>query len=121
MSRGRLERCQGFPNSEASSRGKRSTSWVNAKDVVGRSHSTPAVKNRILRGLGLIRLDRGAPMVITMVTQGLGQEMAAGESIWTRKLKHGRSLRDTEYDGLSNAINFTSKTSCQCGGLKYSL
>ena len=58
--------------------GKGSTSWVNGEDVVGWSYYTPAVKNKILRGRGLTRLGRGVPMVITMVTRGLSQEMAAG-------------------------------------------
>lgn len=39
----------------------------------------PAVKNGILRGRGLIRLGRGVPMVIAIVTKGLSQEMAAWE------------------------------------------
>lgn len=60
--------------------------------MVGRSYYAPAVKNGILRGRGLIRLGRGVPMVIAMVTQGLSQEMAVGEveSIWERELNHGR-------------------------------
>lgn len=68
----------------------------------------PAVKNGILRGRGLIRLGRGVPMVIAMVTQDLSQEMTVGEVelIWERELNHGRSLREGEFDGLTNVINF---------------
>lgn len=53
------------------------------------------VKTGILRGWGLIRLGRGVPMVIAMVTQGLSQEVAAEEVewLWVREMKHGRSLR----------------------------
>lgn len=46
---------------------------------MGRSHYAPAVKNRILRGRGLIRLGRGVPMVTAIATDSLSQEMAAGE------------------------------------------
>lgn len=76
---------------------------------MGRGHYAPAVKNGILRCRGLIRLGRGVPMVIAVVTQGFSQEKAAGEvkSIWVRELNHGRSLREGEFDGLSDIINFT--------------
>lgn len=76
---------------------------------MGKSHYTAAVENGILRGWGLIRLGRGVPMVITMVTQGLSQKLAAGnaKSLWMRELNHRRSLRRGEIDGLSNVINFT--------------
>lgn len=89
--------------------GKGSTSWVNEEDVVGMSHYAQAVKNRILRSRGLIRLGRGVPTVTAMVTQGFSQEMAAGEvnSIWVRELNHWTSWREGEFDGLSNLINFT--------------
>lgn len=57
--------------------------------------ATMHVKTGILRGWGLIRLGRVVPMVITMVTQGLSQEVAAEEVewLWVREMKHGRSLR----------------------------
>lgn len=92
-----LKTCRPLPE------GKESISWVTVEDVMGRSHYAPAVKNGILRGWGLIRLGRGVPMVIAMVTDSLSQEMAAGEVelIWVRELKHGRSLREEKFDGLS--------------------
>jgi len=37
------------------------------------------VMNSILRGRGLIRVGSGVPMVITMVTEGISEEMAARE------------------------------------------
>lgn len=58
--------------------GKRRTSWVNGEVVVGRSRYAPAVKNWILRGQGLIRLGRGVPMVITVVTKALAKRRLLG-------------------------------------------
>lgn len=77
--------------------------------MVGRNHYAPAVRNGILKDRGLIRLGRGVPMAMAMVTQGLSQKMAAEEveSNWVRELNHGRSLREGKCDGLSDVINFT--------------
>lgn len=76
--------------------------------MVGRGRYVPAVKNGILRGRGLIRLGRGVPMVIAMVTQGLSQKTTAGEVewMWVTGPNHEKSLREEEFDGLSDVINF---------------
>jgi len=56
-------------------------------------------------------------MVIALVTQGFGQQIAAAKLIWGN---HWRSLREAKFDGFSNVVNYTgNKYSCQCGELQW--